>query len=109
MNVTINNAAIFGLSIILQVCAFLLMPLTKGFTVMLPTAGLIILFSTALGLLARLSYEGAELGPLLALGSAVVPLSITILSIFLFGESASAMKIALLSTACLLIGLATTR
>lgn len=109
MNFTIANAAVFGLSVVFQVCGLLLMPLTKGFTAPLPTVGLIVLFSTGLGLFARLVHSGVELGPLLALGSAVVPLTITILAIFLFGESASAMKIGLLSTACLLIGLAASR
>ena len=106
MTLSFPNVAIFLGSVCFQVCGLLLMPLTKGFTAPLPTIGLIVLFSTGLGLLARLLDSGVELGVLLALGSAVVPLTITILAIFLYGESASFMKISLLVAACALIGLA---
>ena len=106
MNITLPNAGIFFASICFQVCGLLLMPLTKGFTAPLPTIGLIVLFSTGLGLFARLLNSGVELGVLLALGSAIVPMSVTILAIFLYGESASVTKIGLLIAACVLIGVA---
>lgn len=106
MNITLGNAVIFGISVLFQVGALLLMPLTKGFTAPLPSLGLALLFSTGLALLARLSAAGAELGVLVPLASAVVPITTTLIAIPLFGESASPIKLGCLLAACALIGLA---
>lgn len=106
MNFGLHNAAIFGVSVILQVSALLLMPATKGFTSPVPTIALIVLFSAGLGLLARLAHGGVELGVLVPLASAVVPLTTAVLAILIYGESASPAKLGLLLVACTLIGMA---
>jgi small multidrug resistance pump len=107
--ISLQTIAIFCTSIIFQVTALLLMPLSRGFTAWLPTAGCLALFAVGLGLLARLAHSGIELGTLIPLSSASVPLATMILAIFLYGESPSPLKVALLLGACALIGVASAK
>ena len=100
------SAATFALSIIFQVAALSLMPMTRGFTALLPTIGCVALFGVGLGLLARLLQSGVDLGILIPLSSASVPIATMIVSILVFSEPASAPKIGLLVLACALIGVA---
>lgn len=51
-------------------------------------------------------YKGVALSFLIPLGSAVMPLVVSMLGIFVYGESVSVLKIMLLVVACALIGIA---
>lgn len=51
-------------------------------------------------------YKGVALSFLIPLGSAVIPLVVSMLGIFVYEESISALKITLLIVACALIGIA---
>lgn len=54
----------------------------------------------------RMLYKGVALSFLIPLGSAVIPLVVSMLGIFVYEESISALKITLLIVACALIGIA---
>lgn len=109
MAISFTAILTFLLSILFQVSALLLLPPSRGFSAWLPTLGCLALFAVGLGLLARLAHSGVELGILIPLSSASVPLATTFLAILLYGESASPIKIGLLLIACMLIGIASMR
>lgn len=99
----------FAMSIVFQVSALFLLPLTRGFSALVPTLACLALFAVGLGLLARLAQSGVELGILIPLSSAAVPIATMVVAILYYGESASAVKIALLLASCSLIGVASMR
>lgn len=109
MAISIQSILLFFVSIVFQVTALLLLPLSRGFTVLIPTAGCLALFAVGIGLLARLAHSGIELGTLIPLSSASVPLATMALAVVFYGESASPLKIVLLLAACALIGIASAK
>lgn len=105
------NPAIVGAfvaSALLQVFAFSILPLTQGFTRIVPTALVLVAIATAIGLLAWLMRVGANLSLLMPLLSATVPLALIAVGVLVYGESASFQKIAVLVTAAGLVGFAST-
>lgn len=94
------------LSALAQVVGLMIMPATKGLTQPLPTLGLALCFAVGIGLLARISNMGVNLGLLIPFVAALVPLGAVAVGIFMYGEPASIAKIGILVFACVLIGVA---
>jgi multidrug transporter EmrE-like cation transporter len=95
----------FG-SVGFQLLAVMLLPQTRGFTRLLPTLGCAALFVCGIWMVARMYENGAKLGIVMPLLAAVIPVGIIGIGVFMYGESASVLKILLLLTACGLIGAA---
>ena len=68
--------------------------------------GCAVLFVCGIWMVARMYHGGAKLGIMMPLLAAVIPLGIIVIGIYMYGESASMLKIALLVGACGLIGAA---
>lgn len=95
--------ALFAGSVIAQLMAISLLPRTEGFTKVLPTAACCALFLVGLGAMANLTRKGVELGVLIPMISAIIPLVTIFIGILFYGESASVLKVSLLMGACVLI------
>lgn len=93
-------------SVIVQVAGVFLMPLNKGFTALLPTIGTFACFGTGVFLLSRALHSGANLSIALPLVSAAIPLCAVFIGIFIFNDSASFVRVGLLTAACVSIGVA---
>jgi multidrug transporter EmrE-like cation transporter len=89
-----------------QLTAIALLPKTAGFANLVPTVGCIVAFVFSLWMLARLSTGGLNLGILVPLVAAVVPLGAIIIGVVLYGERVSVPKFLCLGASCLLIGVA---
>jgi multidrug transporter EmrE-like cation transporter len=106
---TINNIAIFLVALVSQLIAVALLPRTVGFTKIGPTILCCVLFIIGVGALSRLIFKGVELGLLIPIMAAVMPLVTIVVGIVLYGESASPVKLSLLGVSCVLIGIAASR
>lgn len=106
MPIAPTSVLMFVVSVVFQIASLSLLPLSKGFTSAVPSIFCVIFFAVGLGLLARLVHLGTEVGVLIPISAASVPVATMIVGILFFGESASALKIGLLAVACLCIGLA---
>lgn len=87
-------------------CRHVPLPLTTGYTKFWPTLASILTLLLGSLLFCRMLYKGVALSFLIPLGSAVMPLVVSMLGIFVYGESVSVLKIMLLVVACALIGIA---
>ena len=103
------TVSIFLFSILAQIAGISLIPKTEGFTKPLVTAACCALFVLGVGALARLSHRGVELGILIPIMAATIPLLTIVMGIVLYQESASPLKLSLLGAACMLIGVAAAR
>lgn len=79
---------------------------TQGFTRPIPTALSILMQVICLVLMNRIVDSGVELSFLVPLNGAFSPLVMIFVGVFLYKEKASVWKIAVLLTACVLIGFA---
>ncbi|MFT3975549.1 MAG: hypothetical protein QM688_00300 [Sphingomonas bacterium] len=93
-------------SLAFQLVGIFLLPMTKGFTDPLPTLGSALGFLVGIGLLARISASGMNISVLIPLISALNPLGAVVIGVLVYGDSAPVAKIAMLVSACALIGLA---
>ena len=93
-------------SIIAQVIGLFLMPMSKGLTNPIPTIGFALSFMVGIGMLARAANSGVNLGLLVPIVAASVPLGAIAIGVLVYGETASIAKIGTLVVACLLIGVA---
>ena len=93
-------------SLLAQAAGVSLLPKTQGLTDPLFTAAFALCFALGLGLMARIVHAGVSLGLLIPFMSATVPLVAIMVGIFVYGESASPLKLALLVGACVTIGVA---
>lgn len=105
-NIPLSALLIFIGTIVFQLIGLILLPMTKGFTQPLPTLGAAIGFLIGIGLLARLIESGVNLSILIPFLAATIPLAVIVVGILFYGESASLLKVSLLVTACILIGVA---
>ena len=105
-NIPLRVYVLFFASVGFQLLAMVLLPRTRGFTVPLPTLGCAALFVAGIWMIARMYQSGAKLGIMSPLLAAVIPLGVIAIGIFLYNESASPSRIALLVGACVLIGVA---
>jgi multidrug transporter EmrE-like cation transporter len=96
----------FLISIAFQVGAILLLPSTRGFTNPLTSVLCVASFGVALWMLARIVNSGVDLGLLIPISAAAVPLATIIAGILIFREPASPMRVLLLLGACGLVGVA---
>jgi small multidrug resistance pump len=106
ITLTPSIIALVATSVVCQVIGASLMPMTKGLTEIIPTLGFAIAFAIGLGIMARLINSGINLSALLPFMAAVVPLCAIAVGVFVYGESASTLKISLLIFSCLTIGFA---
>lgn len=106
VSVTPVSTLMFVGSIVGQVAGVALLPKTDGLTQPMYTAFCAICFAVGIGFLARLSYAGVQLGILIPLISATLPLASIALGIFAYGEIFSPLKVSLLLGACAAIGVA---
>jgi multidrug transporter EmrE-like cation transporter len=104
--ISLRVVGLFFASVGFQLLAVMLLPQTRGFTNPLPTIGCAGLFVCGIWMVARLYYGGAKLGIMMPLLAAVIPMGIIAIGIFMYGESASFLKVTLLLAACGLIGTA---
>lgn len=79
------------------------MPATKGMTAFGPTIVVILSFIVGITLLARLMNAGAELGLLVPLQAAILPLLTIAVGVMFYKEPASLLRIMMLLGACALI------
>jgi multidrug transporter EmrE-like cation transporter len=98
----------FFASIVMQVAALALLPLTEGFSRLLPTAGCMLAFLIGIGLLARIVASGVQLSILIPLSAAAVPIAIMLVGVLFYDEPSSLPRLATLLVACGLIGFAST-
>ena len=103
------TVSIFLFSVLAQIAGISLIPKTEGFTKPLVTVACCALFVLGVGALARLSQRGVELGILIPIMAATIPLLTIVMGIVLYQESASPLKLSLLGAACMLIGVAAAR
>lgn len=104
--ISLNVLLLFVAAVISQLIAAGLLPRTAGFTNPVPTlacAGALVL---SFLFIARMIHSGVNLSILAPLVSAIVPLGAVFIGILMYGEAASIGKVALLITACALIGVA---
>jgi multidrug transporter EmrE-like cation transporter len=97
----------FTISVAAQLLGTAMLPLTQGLTRPVPTLIGALGFLIGTGLMARLVNSGVNLGVLVPLVSAAVPLASIAMGVLLFGDTPSVPKLALLLAACGLIGFAT--
>jgi quaternary ammonium compound-resistance protein SugE len=106
LNIPLRLYVMFIASVVFQVLAVALLPRTRGFTVPLPTLICSTLFVCGIWMIARMYQSGAKLGIMSPLLAAVIPLGVILVSILMYHESASPLRIGLLVLACGLIGAA---
>ena len=99
---------LFVIAIVLQIAAASLLPATKGFTALIPTAACLVMFGVSFWMMARLMHGGVNLSIIAPIMAAIVPLGAIATGIFIYGEPAPAMRVGLLVSACALIGFAST-
>ncbi|HTT42260.1 MAG TPA: hypothetical protein VMG33_04255 [Steroidobacteraceae bacterium] len=106
LGIPLRIYALFFASVAFQLMAMMLLPRTRGFTVLLPTVGCALLFVCGIWMVARMYQSGAKLGIMSPLLAAVIPLGVIAIGIFLYDESTSPLRVGLLLGACALIGAA---
>lgn len=88
MAVPLNVVIMFLISIILQVSALALLPLTKGFSNIIYSSLCSILFLIGIACLARIVSTGVQLSILIPLSAASVPIAIIGIALIFYGEPA---------------------
>ena len=104
--VTLNQAFLFFLAILFQVIGLSVLPLTRGFTNIVPTIICIVTFIVGIGMFARILTTGVQLSTLIPIAAAAVPLAIVAVGLLIYGEPASLYRVLLLVIACVAIGVA---
>lgn len=79
------------------------MPQTDGYTNIWPTLATIFAFNINVWMMAKIIHSGVQLGILVPLLTAVIPLGTITIGIIYYGESADPLKIGLLFIACGLV------
>jgi multidrug transporter EmrE-like cation transporter len=95
--------AMFIASLVAQAAALNLMAYTRGLTAIGPTIGMFVSFGIGLGLMSRLVHTGVNVSTIVPLMATAIPLSTIVFGVTVLGESASALKLALLVGACGLV------
>jgi len=103
---SLSTIAMFSASVILQVIGISIMPMTKGLTELGYTIAFAACYVVAIGLLARITHAGVNISLLIPLVTAVIPLCAVAVGIFVYGDPASPVRVALLVGACLMAGAA---
>jgi multidrug transporter EmrE-like cation transporter len=106
LQIPLRIYVMFFASVGFQILAVGLLPRTRGFTALVPTALCSALFVCGIWMIARMYQSGAKLGIMSPLLAAVIPLGVIVVSVFAYHESASPLRVTLLVLACGLIGAA---
>ena len=101
-----TTIGLFLIATMFSLGATAIWPRTQGFTRPIPTALSILMQVICLVLMNRIVDSGVELSFLVLLNGAFSPLVMIFVGVFLYKEKASVWKIAVLLTACVLIGFA---
>jgi multidrug transporter EmrE-like cation transporter len=101
-----TTVATFLVSILFQVGAILLLPTTRSFTNPLNSVLCVASFGVALWMLARIVNAGVDLGLLIPVSAAFVPLATMVAGILMFEEPGSPLRVLLLLGACGTVGIA---
>ena len=96
----------FIATVMLQIAALTLLPITKAFTKPLPTLLCLAALFLAMYLFARMVASGVQFAILIPLNAAAVPMCSVILGALFLGQGASPLKFLTLVAACALVGLA---
>ncbi len=105
-SISLTTMVTFAISMAFQVTGILLLPASKGFSNPLPAAGVVASFGVALWMLARITSSGVNLGLLIPISAACVPLCTMAAGVVFFGEPGNPLRVALLAAACVMIGVA---
>ena len=103
---SLANVSLFIFVVATQIVAVSLIPRTNGFTNLYCTIACLIVYGVSLWAISIMIRTGMQLGLLMPLLAAVVPLAIVGIGIVVYREPASVRRIALLCVACAAIGLA---
>jgi len=98
--------ALFGVIIVTQILATSFLPKTDGFRSLAWTVPCLLFYFGSFWAMSVVISRGLQLGILIPILSAVIPLFLIGVGVFVYGESASLQKIGLLGLACLLVGAA---
>ncbi|WP_156843150.1 hypothetical protein [Novosphingobium aquimarinum] len=93
-------------SALLQLAGVSFLPASRGFTAPLPTLASALCFLGGVFLLARIIASGVNIGTLIPLSAAFVPLCAIAFGVMVYGEPISWAKAAMLILACALVALA---
>jgi multidrug transporter EmrE-like cation transporter len=103
VTIAVQIALLFIVNLVLQAFALVMLPMSQGCTKPVPSIAMVVAMSASMWCLARMIASGVGLGILFPFIAAAVPLASIAVGTLVFGEPASAPKIALLVTACVLI------
>lgn len=101
------NIVLFILICLTQIAGGAILPKTNGFTNPGWVVACLAVYTLSFWLMATMIKQGMPLSLLVPLMSAIIPLCLIAVGVFVFGEQASLPKIGLLIGACGLIGVAT--
>jgi surface polysaccharide O-acyltransferase-like enzyme len=103
---TATTILTFIATVVLQIAALTLLPMTKAFTKPLATLACLAALFLAMYLFARMIASGVQFAVLIPLNAAAVPMCSLILGALFMGQGASPLKFMTLVVACALVGLA---
>lgn len=103
---SLGTVLLFSTSIVLQIVFIRMLPLSGGYTKVIPTLAALAAINAAMWIFARLIAGGAQLSILIPASATLTPLAAVIIGVVLQGEPASPYKIAALVGGCLLVGVA---
>jgi multidrug transporter EmrE-like cation transporter len=106
LGISAKAIAIFAVILVSQIIGVALLPKTQGYTHIGWSLAQLSMFAISFAAMARLIRSGVDLGILIPLLSTVMPLASMGVGILAYGESASPKRLAMLTVACLLVGLA---
>ncbi|WP_221794505.1 hypothetical protein [Aquisediminimonas sediminicola] len=104
--ISVKVIAFFIFIVITQIAGSSMLAKTDGFRVPVWTAACLVTYFFSFWAMADVIRQGVPLSLLIPLMAAIVPLVVISIGVFVFGEAASFTKIAVLSAACIAVGLA---
>lgn len=106
--IPLRAIAMVGLVTVTQVAGATMLVKTEGFRDPAWTGACLAVYAVSLFLLAETIRQGMALSLIMPILAALVPMATIIIAVTLLGEDASWLRIGLLSTACVVIGIAST-
>ena len=91
------------ISVIVQIFAIFMVPLSRGLTQPIPTIIMTVAFMIAIGIVVRVANTGINLSFLVPGTSAMIQLGAVAVGILAYGEAASLARVGALVIACLLV------
>jgi quaternary ammonium compound-resistance protein SugE len=107
-HISLRLVAMVGFVVVTQVLGSSLLVKTEGFRLPLWTLACLATYAVSLFALAETIRQGMALSLVMPILAALVPLATIAVAVTLFGEQASWLRLGLLSSACVLIGVAST-